>query len=801
MTLRLVSQRIYARSTRHAGECYAAVLDPAADSTALAYLRVDGTRESLICRPSPDADEIVLAEDTYVLSPHFAGPLLFWVQRVGGDWRLRGARTDRPTPAAADLLVRTAGRPRALASFATADGACLVWEERSGKRTRIRGALVRGDAVGEPFDVTAGAFNAYDPACCVAPDGRVHVIACAFLDGQYRIVVHVLDADGRAAAGPILVSGNPDACAYPSIWPRRDGGVWFSFTCFDVGGFSDWAFVRHHRYAAQHRIFRAQGTAYVGLLDDGKTAAVYAPPVPGQQQGHCAAMTVVGSTGAGHSHVFEDPAGRVHLLLRQHAPIDPVPFEQEDPPLRRPADRGRDTTTHNHPAISLMSLSDGAWSAPVRLIPRAHVEAPVSFALAGRRLRIAFTADARRTGWSGGAEWFDAEGELGVGAADVELPEPTPPRYELHAYVIGPVPAAPIANPPLDNRDGPYLHAIGQTHAHTNLSVCARETDRDPHINYRVMQDVQHSDFGATTDHAYNMWHTEMLITRKLAEYYYFPGRFVAIPAYEWTGSLETACGHEGGPWGHVNPLWLEEDGDLPFYTPVDPACDGGSLPRLWRACAGRRIVTPPHHVSDNMHPYYWDFFDPAFEPVVELFQDLRGAAEKPGAPGVTNWMHREGWRWAVDELKAGRRFGFIAGADHHGLARAGALVTELTRAALYEALMARRCFATTGAALRLALTCNDRMMGAEVPADEARFRLAAAAAEPIREIQIVRNGEEVRTVPAGACDLEHTWTATRRDDGEFWYCRVLLENGELAWTSPIWLTAPAAASPQRPVR
>jgi len=161
---------------------------------------------------------------------------------------------------------------------------------------------------------------------------------------------------------------------------------------------------------------------------------------------------------------------------------------------------------------------------------------------------------------------------------------------------------------------------------------------------------------------------------------------------------------------------------------------------------------------------------------------------KQPWAPGVTNYFHAQDARWAVDELKAGKRFGFIASADHHGLARAGILVSELTRAGIYEALMARRCFASTGIALRLVFLCNGQPMGSEVAAGSAEFQLSVAAPEPLHEIQIVRNGEVVQALSVKGKAAHHAWQARRQEVGEFWYCRIILENSEMAWSSPIWL-------------
>ncbi len=49
---------------------------------------------------------------------------------------------------------------------------------------------------------------------------------------------------------------------------------------------------------------------------------------------------------------------------------------------------------------------------------------------------------------------------------------------------------------------------------------------------------------------------------------------------------------------------------------------------------------------------------------------------------------------------------------DNRGLARRGILTRALTRDALYEALMARRSFATTGVGLHIEFCCGGEPMG-----------------------------------------------------------------------------------------
>ena len=52
----------------------------------------------------------------------------------------------------------------------------------------------------------------------------------------------------------------------------------------------------------------------------------------------------------------------------------------------------------------------------------------------------------------------------------------------------------------------------------------------------------------------------------------------------------------------------------------------------------------------------------------------------------------------------------------------------------------------------------------------------------------MLRDGQLEKTIPVGAKSTNQSWSAQRNRTGEFWYCRVIPDNGHIAWTSPIWL-------------
>jgi hypothetical protein len=172
----------------------------------------------------------------------------------------------------------------------------------------------------------------------------------------------------------------------------------------------------------------------------------------------------------------------------------------------------------------------------------------------------------------------------------------------------------------------------------------------------------------------------------------------------------------------------------------------------------------------------------------VEIFQDDRGSGEQPGAPGVTNGAKMARPVWALDALRSGKRFGFIAAGDHAGIALAGVWTRELTREALHAALQEKLCFATTGAHVAVMLTANAHPMGAAQAGADARFELRIGSTETPALIEILRNGIVVRGLESAHAPGVWQWRETSAQAGDFWYVRVHWSDGELAWTSPVWL-------------
>lgn len=790
---RFLAKSFYHHATRHAGEGYAPVI--AADGSTLAFLQVAHAHERLMLQRGQNTPAIALTDPGFLFSPVFAGDWLCWVEQRGTQWEIRTAcwRDEAPTPRT--IHAPAHARPLHLVSATGSNGSWLAWEERTGRRTVVQAALMGRDGgfTRAPQIVSPAETNGYDPALAVATDGAAWCACSAYADDNYRVFVSSLAADGSSAKAPQRVSHHHHACVWPSLAPSRHGGVWFSYTCYTGphDGHEDTSHVRHPRYLSQRRFFQYHGRVYVGRLTGEQQEVAVGAPSPKAKPWHLNTGLVFGGEGAGHSQVIEDAEGGLHLLFRQHAvPANLLTCEHPAPELKRhprfkPARHDR-----MHPNLAVTSLREGAWTPPEVIVPRAHFDLGLSFNFDGRSCSLAFAEDARRTGWSGEGEWFDDIGEVGLGVLRLAI---TPTAAPALAPLATPAfPSGRLTNPHTIATELAQWRdrtlALGQTHCHSNLSVCHRELDRDPHFNYRFMQDVQHCRFGALTDHEYNLWHTEMLLLRKLAEYYYFPGEFVALPAYEWTGSDPRDCGHDGGPFGHFNVLGFEPLAPGDFYNPNDPADPGNTPAKFWQRMGGRKLVTPPHHVVDFNHFYHWEFWDDAFQPVVEIFQDDRGSGEQAGAPGVTNGTKQTNPVWALDALRSGKRFGFIAAGDHAGIALAGVWTRELTREALHAAMHERLCYATTGAHVAVILTANDQPMGAAQTGPRTHFELRIGSTETPARIEVLRNGSVVRQLENPTPTGVWRWQEPAAQTGDFWYARIHWPDGELAWTSPVWL-------------
>jgi hypothetical protein len=347
---------------------------------------------------------------------------------------------------------------------------------------------------------------------------------------------------------------------------------------------------------------------------------------------------------------------------------------------------------------------------------------------------------------------------------------------------------------------------FGELHSHCGLSG---DGHRPIDFAYRYARDVTGLDFCALTDHEGGK---DWAATLRAAREFLDPGQFVTFVGYEYS---------RGRRFGHRNVIYRDDDGTHP--TPLDTH-------ELWKDLPEGRALVIPHHPNTHSESGTllgrwvwtdWAAHDPRFQRLVEITQ-LRGSFERDVPDGRDVVLGGRGSS-AQDALAQGLRVGFVGGTDNHrGMPgsrldnmggvdprefRTGGVTAvwapDLTREALFDALHARRTYATTTARILVDFRVNDAPLGSEItrPADgRVRIRAAAIGTAPLAAIEIVRNNaavyrHEPRGAQAAAFEWEDTLDSAAREGeaalpegSRYYYLRLRQQDGERAWASPVWV-------------
>jgi hypothetical protein len=192
-----------------------------------------------------------------------------------------------------------------------------------------------------------------------------------------------------------------------------------------------------------------------------------------------------------------------------------------------------------------------------------------------------------------------------------------------------------------------------------------------------------------------------------------------------------------------------------------------------------------------------WRANDPKAEPFVEIFQGHRNSYEHLGAPRVARRPGEAigGWKplgmiWNALALQY--RLGFQASSDHISthISYAVAIAEQPTREAIFDAFRRRHCYGATDNIL-LDVRSGDHLMGDEFDADgPVRLKVLAIGTRPIKKLDIIKDFVYVYSSEPQRERVEFSWTdEEKRPPGLSWYyVRVVQDDGEIAWGSPMWV-------------
>lgn len=324
---------------------------------------------------------------------------------------------------------------------------------------------------------------------------------------------------------------------------------------------------------------------------------------------------------------------------------------------------------------------------------------------------------------------------------------------------------------------------------------------RCPEELYAFAREEAFLDIFALSDHAESLTDRQWEYFTKVTNDFNMPGSFITLVGLEWTS----------GRFGHRNVYYRGEEG--PILRSNDPVY--GSLEKVYEVALKQGALVIPHHSASAAMGVDWSLgHNRKVERLVEIYS-IWGNSERPARAGnplpILFAGGEKSNQHVIDALKKGYRFGFIAGGDIHdgrpgdelhvfqkqpgdyrqlrGQGIMGVWAKELTRQAIFEALWKRRVFATTNIRIILQFSVCDAPMGSEIRHKGPRpIHIFAASEVPFASVVLVRNGVDVACIKPHKREINWETEDTGTGETDWYYTRLVREDGRLGWSSPVWV-------------
>jgi hypothetical protein len=656
----------------------------------------------------------------------------------------------------------------------------VVWQALSGRSSQIRLRYLSQGKWSAPVAVTSGDADNWEPAVAAGPNGTAHIVWDRYGDSYDVWTRSFSPVSGLSPER--TVASTPQFEAHSSVAVDSRNRAWIAY---EVGG-ANW----------------------------GKDlGAALGEKSPGSPLGGPRHIRIPGAPPLR----FTDP-----LALGSKSESDPLLFVDSNGSLWLSFKRRYSRAAYRPSTYweSYLTRLDGDhWTRPIPL--------PQSWTRKSTRMSLTSSAGRLWAFWpSESRSWAFASRPLAnrVIAGSLPLPpksaEPAESAVQPAVQETAPaVPAGEAANVARVRRHrvamgGQSLRIVrGDLHRHTELSqdVGGLDDGSLPEF-YRYMIDAAAMDFGASTDHQAGGTDYWFFMTQKMADMYHFPQRFVPFYAYER---------NLGNPFGHRNILHTKRDYPVvPFFQRIDPrfmlpdSPDGelltfnsmsfgsgvkGDTYLLYESLRKTGGLAIPHtSASDNMGTNWSDKSDPKLEPVLEIYQGARYSSEAKNAPrGVRDGEEKKalggfqeaGLVW--NAWKKGYRLGVIASSDHYSTHISYALVytPAATRQSIFDSILKRHTYGATDNIV-LEFWLGDHFMGDDFTASgNQTIKVKARGTGPIETVHLIRDAAYIYKWSPGKQDVDFEYRDNSAGAGEHWYyVRVEQKNGELAWSSPIWV-------------
>ncbi|MCT4542134.1 MAG: DUF3604 domain-containing protein [Vallitalea sp.] len=343
----------------------------------------------------------------------------------------------------------------------------------------------------------------------------------------------------------------------------------------------------------------------------------------------------------------------------------------------------------------------------------------------------------------------------------------------------------------------------GDIHNHSNLTANIRDNDcgASPKQGYLYAKEVSCLDYICLSEQTFlfnedtsvninkNTWEK----IGQEADKYYKKDELVTFPGVELHSKR-----------GDTVVLFRDSLNNYPY-----PSEDVTDIQDIWSYYKGKHFLTIPHFHrycdgrpnKDQQERKYSGFEysnwkeNSEQEVICEVFSSQWGRFENGNHPMILKARANVKGNTVVDFLNKGKKWGITASSDGHdgkpgygGIT--GVYASEKTRESIFNSLSNRKTIASTHPRLIIKFDINGHDMGNIVDNNnEVRnINLKVVAPEKIEKIEIIKNGEIFIKSDCSDNYINKTFI----DDNEiekntYYYIRVILKNGHIGWTSPIW--------------
>jgi hypothetical protein len=652
----------------------------------------------------------------------------------------------------------------------------LVWQGFDGKRSAIFARCVDGDGWHEPIRVSQGGeSNNWDPAIAAdTKEDRVWVGWDSYQGDNYAIHVRSISAGANGKLGEVLRPQDaPFFQAHVSLACDSSGRLWAAWDESGPQWGKDTGFLYGGGAREDTTRLYASRTIRIKYLQNG----LWLDPID--------VNDVLTGTLKEYNELPRletDTEGRIWLAFRHRV-------------CRMPRADGWAATGGWH--VFVTAFSGDRWLEPL--------EAPRSAGRLDMRISsqrdpddnvyFAYAADNR-----GPPGFAPRNLHVAVSRFSAAPPSKRTEKMEVKREYKGVKPVHPkeadqvarIRNYKIEAGGKTYRIYRGDLHRHTDISGDG-PGDGSLMDLHRYALDAAALDFIMVTDHnmgndnEYCWWRTQ-----QANDLYTVPGAFISMYGYERSVRY---------PNGHRNVIWPERGHrTLPLPKPI-PAAMKKDTPRLYEYLRRTNGICTLHTSATDQGTDWADAHDPLLEPFVELFQGYHTSYEAPGAPKSVNdksdMIHGpyKSDGFVSLALDKGYRLGFQASSDHISthVSYACILAEEFSRKGLIDAMRRRHSYAATDNIV-LDVRLGSHLMGDEVRTDRPRFDVVVLGTAPIDKVEILRNNAVVHTRLTTDETARFTWQdplPLKGDKAAFYYVRVQQKDGNMGWSSPIWVTSP----------